>query len=57
LILCAWDLLVLCGRWKAEQTWIDRWGRLLGVCWVSWAVMNTIVLPGIALMQYWSYLF
>ncbi len=57
LILAAWNLLALCGRWKTERTWIDRWGRVLGVCWVGWAVVNTIVLPGASLIQYWGYLF
>jgi hypothetical protein len=52
LILSVWNLLIVSGRWQAERTWMDRWGRVLGVCWIGWAVINTIVLPATALMQY-----
>ena len=30
----AWLVLTLGGAWKAEPTWIDRWGRALGVYWL-----------------------
>jgi hypothetical protein len=52
LIVSVWNLLILSGRWEAEPTWIDRSGRLLGVCWIGWAAINTIVLPGTDLIQY-----
>jgi Kef-type K+ transport system membrane component KefB len=29
----AWAALALTGRWRPEPGWIDRFGRLLGVCW------------------------
>jgi hypothetical protein len=30
----AWLLLALTGSWVTEPTWIDRWGRVLGVYWL-----------------------
>jgi hypothetical protein len=52
LIVSVWNLLILSGRWKAEPTWIDRYGRLLGVCWIGWAAIYTIVLPVVAFVEY-----
>jgi hypothetical protein len=37
-----WLLLVLSGRWRAERSWIDRLGRLLGVVWIAAAVAAAI---------------
>jgi hypothetical protein len=34
----AWGVLKVAGRWRPEASWLDRFGRALGVCWwaVSW---------------------
>jgi hypothetical protein len=29
-----WLVLALGGTWRAEPTWIDRWGRALGIYWL-----------------------
>lgn len=33
-VALAWLGLVLCGRWRAERSWVDRAGRLVGACWL-----------------------
>jgi hypothetical protein len=33
-ILSSWIALSLSGRWRSEQNWIDRSGRVLGCCWI-----------------------
>jgi hypothetical protein len=45
----AWLTLSLSGRWRAEPTWVDRVGRLLGCYWLLevpfclyWTVSNWI---------------
>ena len=30
----AWLALALSGRWRPERDWLDRTGRVLGVCWI-----------------------
>jgi hypothetical protein len=30
----AWLALALSGRWRPERDWLDRAGRVLGVCWI-----------------------
>ena len=30
-----------------QPTWIDRSGRVLGLCWIAWAVINGVVVPAI----------
>jgi hypothetical protein len=30
----AWLTLILASWWRPERSWIDRFGRLLGVCWI-----------------------
>ncbi len=37
-VAVTWLLLWLGGGWRAEPTWIDRLGRLLGVFWVAFGV-------------------
>jgi len=44
LILAVWNLLVMSGSWRPEPTWIDRSCRVLGVCWIGWAVINGILM-------------
>ena len=50
LILGVWNLLVITGRWRPETTWLDRCGRLAGLCWIGWAVFNGIIFPAVCLM-------
>jgi hypothetical protein len=33
-VAAAWGLLAITGRWKPEASWLDRFGRALGVCWI-----------------------
>lgn len=33
-VLAAWMTLILGGRWRAEPSWIDRLGRLIGAFWI-----------------------
>jgi hypothetical protein len=43
--ICAvWTVLWLAGVWRAEHSWIDRAGRVLGVYWVSNSVISFPVL-------------
>lgn len=41
----SWGLLAVTRRWRPEKSWIDRLGRVLGVCWwiVSWIYFAGIV--------------
>ncbi len=39
-VLGSWVTLVVGRRWRAEPTWIDRFGRCLGVYWIT-----VIILP------------
>jgi len=39
-VLIAWITLASAGCWKAEPSWIDRSGRLLGVVWITAFVAN-----------------
>jgi hypothetical protein len=34
-VAATWSLLALTRRWRPEPVWIDRWGRLLGLCWIA----------------------
>ena len=34
-VACVWIVLWLSGVWRAEPSWIDRTGRVLGIYWVS----------------------
>jgi hypothetical protein len=34
-VAAAWVVLALGGRLRCERSWIDRFGRLLGICWVA----------------------
>jgi hypothetical protein len=37
-VAVTWLLLWLGGGWRAEPTWVDRLGRLLGVFWIAFGV-------------------
>jgi uncharacterized paraquat-inducible protein A len=34
-VALAWLGLALSGRWRAERSWIDRSGRIVGACWLA----------------------
>lgn len=34
-LLCSWMTLAVTGRWRAEPSWIDRAGRLIGIVWLT----------------------
>ena len=46
-ILFGWFILAVSGRWQAERSWIDRFGRVLAIGWiiayimVSWRAVVT----------------
>ena len=33
-VLMAWLTLLVCGRWHAERSWVDRLGRAMGLYWI-----------------------
>jgi hypothetical protein len=35
-VALAWLGLALSGQWRAERSWIDRSGRIVGACWLAW---------------------
>jgi len=37
-VLLSWMTLFLFGRWRAEPSWVDRLGRVLGAYWIAVAV-------------------
>jgi hypothetical protein len=39
-VCAAWTVLWLAGVWRAERSWIDRTGRVLGVYWVLNSVLG-----------------
>jgi hypothetical protein len=34
-VVCGWGVLCLNRAWRPEPTWIDRLGRMLGLCWIG----------------------
>jgi len=40
----AWGAMKLTGRWRPEPSWIDRLGRVLGVCWWCAICVETVML-------------
>jgi uncharacterized membrane protein YidH (DUF202 family) len=34
IVVTAWLVLALSGRWQSESSWIDRSGRFLGIAWI-----------------------
>lgn len=34
-VIGSWLILALGGRWRAERSWIDRIGRVLGLYWIA----------------------
>jgi hypothetical protein len=41
-VLVAWLILALGHRWRAEPTWLDRSGRLLGIIWIATVPISAI---------------
>jgi hypothetical protein len=41
-IAVIWFVLWLSGLWRAEKSWIDRFGRVLGVLWITISVISSI---------------
>jgi hypothetical protein len=35
----AWLILALSMRWRAERSWIDRLGRVLGIYWIGMVLL------------------
>ena len=33
-VAVSWLMLAISGRWRAEPSWVDRWGRVLGCTWI-----------------------
>jgi hypothetical protein len=42
-ISAAWATLALVGAWEAEKGWFDRAGRLFGLYWLAFPVLNWVV--------------
>jgi hypothetical protein len=40
----AWFILAWSGRWKAEPSWIDRLGRILGAYWIGLLIYHGYLL-------------
>jgi hypothetical protein len=34
-VAVAWLILALAGMWKSEKSWLDRFGRVLGILWIT----------------------
>lgn len=41
-IMLLWFYLAVSGRWRAEPSWIDRSGRLVGILWLIALVLNWV---------------
>jgi len=42
-VLGAWALLFLGGFWRAERSWLDRAGRILGAGWIMFDVLRSLL--------------
>lgn len=45
-VTCVWLVQVLGKRWRPEASWLDRWGRLLGVSWILWTIYASVYVVG-----------
>jgi len=43
-VAAMWGALALSGRWKAEKSWIDRTGRVLGWYWIFYPAVTKLFL-------------
>jgi hypothetical protein len=39
-ILGGWLILCLTGQWRADPNWLDRLGRLIGLCWFTFTIVS-----------------
>jgi hypothetical protein len=46
MIVGGWITMAISGRWRPVATWLDRFGRLLGLLWIACAVAGTWLLCG-----------
>jgi hypothetical protein len=42
-VAVAWSTLRFSGRWETERGWLDRLGRVIGICWI---VIGLLFLAG-----------
>ena len=42
-VAVAWSLLALGGRWRSEPGWLDRSGRVVGLCWIAWGIAGAFL--------------
>jgi hypothetical protein len=49
-VVVAWSTQRLLGRWRAEASWVDRLGRLVGVVWIVIGIVALYVLRNAAIM-------
>ena len=43
-VAVSWCTLALTGRWRAERSWVDRWGRALGCTWIILGPMASLLI-------------
>jgi hypothetical protein len=43
-VAVSWLTLGLIGHWRPEPSWVDRWGRLLGVTWIVIGPMASLLI-------------
>jgi hypothetical protein len=42
-VFWCWVTMALGGRWRGESGWVDRLGRLIGVAWITFALLFAYV--------------
>jgi hypothetical protein len=42
-VLASWALLLVTGRWQAGTDWVDRFGMLIGACWIALPLALAVV--------------
>jgi hypothetical protein len=43
-VAVSWLTLALIGQWRPEPTWVDRWGRALGLTWIFVGPMTSLLI-------------
>lgn len=43
-VAAVWLVLAISGRWRPEESWIDRLGRALGVTWIAITILAALPL-------------
>ena len=49
-VVVAWSTQRLLGCWRAEPSWVDRLGRLVGVGWIVIGLVALYVLRAVAIL-------